>query len=271
MKKFTLDEIKFIELQLLLKIHDICREQGFRYTLIGGSLLGAVRHKGFIPWDDDIDIAMPRPDYEKFMEHCKNNCNDIIALCNKYEPNYGYLFGKICAADTVLVEENANRFNVDMGIYVDVFPIDALGDTYKEAVSKFRQTELFRELLVAANWKRFFKSKTHSVIYEPIRYIMYIVSRLFSFRFLISKIECKSVGDYDNAKYVGVICGSYRKKEIMKKEIFESPIEMDFESHKVCGIKNYDSYLKNIYGNYMEMPPAEKRITHHTFEAWKKD
>lgn len=71
--------------------------------------------------------------------------------------------------------------------------------------------------------------------------------------------------------YVGVICGSYRKKEIMEKEVFEKLIELDFEGHKVCGIKNYDLYLKNIYGNYMKMPPIEKQATHHTFEAWEKD
>lgn len=125
-KDIQLEEMKQIELRVLKQIRAICEEQGWRYFLVGGTLLGAVRHKGFIPWDDDIDIGMPRADYEKFIDYCISHDVPFKVMCNRSENKYGYLYAKAMAPDTVLLEESSNRYNVEQGIFVDIFPVDGL-------------------------------------------------------------------------------------------------------------------------------------------------
>ena len=269
-EEITLEELKKIELNLLIEIDKICRENEFRYSLVGGTLLGAVRHQGFIPWDDDIDIAMPRPDYERFLAYCHNERPQFLTLCNKYEPNYGYLFAKICDANTVMIEKNANKNNVKMGVYIDVFPIDGFGETEKDSLKIFNKTAFQRELLVASNWKRYFRSKTHAWYYEPIRFGFFLMSRFVNFGKTIRSIEKKSIkSDFDKSKFCGVLCGSYRKKEIMPHEVYSEYVEIKFEGGNFLAIKEYDYYLSHIYGDYMKLPPEEKRVTHHTFSAYK--
>ena len=270
-KKIGLDELKQIELNILIQVDKICREQGFRYSLLGGTLLGAVRHHGFIPWDDDIDIAMPRPDYEKFLTYCHDNCPQFLTICNRYEPKYGYLFAKICDVNTVMIEQNSNKNDISMGVYIDVFPLDGFGETEKEAFKIFNRSKFKRELLVAANWKRYFRSKTRQWYYDPIRFVFFLLSRLVNFKKQITTIEKEILkNDFDKSKFCGALCGVYRKKEIMPYHIYADYIELQFEGHSFCAFENYDYYLKHIYGNYMQLPPEEKRLTHHTFSAYKK-
>lgn len=271
-KEITLEEMKSIELNILKQIHELCISQGFRYFLIGGTLLGAVRHKGFIPWDDDIDIGMPRSDYEKLIEYCSSNETPFKLVCNKTDHNYGYLFAKAVDKNTVLIEENANKDGAELGIYVDIFPIDGLGDTYNEAIKNLNKTRFNRELLVAANWKKFFRSKTRPIYYEPIRLAFFFMSRMCSFRKLINKIESQyGVDGFDKFKHAGCVCGSYRNKEIVERSVYSEYIQLPFEDAYFNCPKDYDKYLKCIYGDYMKLPPKEKQVSHHMFTAYYKD
>ena len=271
-KEIQLDELKQIELNILKQVHEICVQQGFRYFLVGGTLLGAVRHKGFIPWDDDIDIGMPRPDYEKFIDYCISNEVPFKILCNKVDKNYGYLFAKAMDPSTVLIEKSGNRYNVNLGVYIDIFPLDGLGDTKNDAIANMKKTRMNRELLVAANWKKFARSKTRPIYQEPIRLAFFCLSRFYSFKGLISRIEAKHVpNDFDQNNYVGSVCGAYRNKEIMAREIVSEYVDLPFEGYMFKCPHKYDEYLTNIYGDYMQLPPEEKRITHHSFDAYHKD
>jgi len=265
----TLDVLKQIELKVLMQIDLICKQENIRYSLCGGSLLGAIRHGGFIPWDDDIDIFMPRPDYNKFIEYCKTNNTPFKLGCVEIDPKYSYLFAKAMNRDTVIFEINGNRNNIDFGVFVDIFPIDGLGDTYDEAKEQFKKTAFGRELLVAYNWKRFFRSKTRSVVYEPIRFAFFVLSRFVTSEKLIKKIQGKYPKDaFLKSKYAGAVCGSYRFKEILPIEIYSEFDTVVFEGQEFMSIKNKDAYLKSIYGDYMKLPPEEKRVAHHTFEAY---
>ena len=269
--EIQLEELKAIELNILRQIHDVCVTQGFRYFLVGGTLLGAVRHNGFIPWDDDIDIGMPRADYERFIDYCSTNEVPFKVICNRLNKDYGYLFAKAMDPNTVLVEETGNRYDVELGIYVDIFPIDGLGDTREEALTHLNKTRFNREMLVAANWKKFFRSKTRSIYYEPIRFAFFCASRMTSFSSLVSKIESKyEKDDFDKCKYVGCVCGSYRNNEIVEREVFSEYVDVPFEGFTFKGLKQYDLYLASIYGDYMKLPPEEKRVTHHMFKAYYK-
>lgn len=267
-----LDELKSIELSVLKQIHELCEKEKIRYSMCGGTLLGAVRHKGFIPWDDDIDIVMPRPDYEKFVQYCQTHETPFSLLCNETNRKYGYLFAKAMAKDTVMIEKYANPRNIPMGVYVDIFPVDGLGQTKEEAIKRFNAKRLSRELLVACNWKKFFRSKTRAWYYEPIRFAMFLFSRFVSKNMLINRIEkYYSKWNFDESKYVACVCGVYRSKEITVRESYTQIIDMEFEGEMFHGLKNYDECLSRFYGNYMQLPPEEKRVTHHTFEAYKKD
>ena len=272
MKELDLKELMDVELETMKQIHKICIEQGFKYSLSGGTLLGAIRHKGFIPWDDDIDIFMPRADYDKFIDYCKNNSTPFNLLCTQTNENYKYLFAKATAKNTILFEEFCDRKGVDMGVYIDIFPIDDLGESYDEAIKLFKKTRFRRELLVAKNWKSFTRSKTHSLKYEPIRFAFYLLSRFISAKAIIKSLTKDIYAKREmTSQFSGTIFTTYREKEIMPKQVFEEYILVPFEDAEFMATKEWDTYLTKIYGNYMQLPPEEKRVTHHTFKAYYKD
>ena len=272
MQRMSIEEIKACEYGLLCEINAICREHNLRYTLCGGTLLGAIRHKGFIPWDDDIDIAMPRPDYEKFISYCKTHDTGFGLLAHEVNSNYRNLFAKVYNKDTIIFDDTIDIKDTELGIYVDIFPLDGLGCSEKDAKRQFFSAEIEREILDATNWIRFSRSKTHKWYVEPLRLLVFVQSRMCNANHLIEKIEKKnSKYAFDESKYAGCLCGSYRLKEIMQKEIFTDYLDVKFEGGMFSGLRNYNTYLSTIYGNYMELPPEDKRVTHHTFKAYFKE
>lgn len=272
MKELSLNEIKQIEFRLLKEIHTICMQEKLRYSLCGGTLLGAVRHGGFIPWDDDVDIFMPRPDYEKLIQYCQTHEVPFRLVCSKTDKHYGYLFAKVADRETFITDTNCNLSGIDMGVYVDIFPIDGLGDTWQEAQRRFKARALSRELLVAANWKHFFRSKSRAWYYEPIRFAFFLMSRLVRPEKMIARIErYYAKKDFETAAYVACVCGVYRAKEIGLREEYTQYIDIPFEDGSFKAIKTYHSYLSRIYGDYMQMPPTEQRTAHHTFEAYYRE
>ena len=268
MKELTLKEIQAIELKLLLIFDAICKENDLRYSLGGGSLLGAVRHKGFIPWDDDIDVMMPRPDYEQFLHICKTQTTDFKLITYDTVREYNGLFAKIWDPKTV-IRDDVMQLDYHVGVNIDVFPIEGLGESKKEALKIFKKTAWNRELLNAALWKKFFRSKTHSILVEPVRFVMFVLSRFANPKKLLRKVDEENLKhQFEGSVYAGCVCGSYREQEIMRTDTFEHYIEMEFEGEKLKAIENYEDYLEKHYGDYMKLPPIEKRQTHHTYKAF---
>ena len=266
MKKVTFDELREIEADLLYSFDDICRNQGFRYSLGGGSLLGAIRHHGFIPWDDDVDVMMPRKDYQSFLKYCKESSVPFRVIDNGSDVDYLNLFAKIEAINTFTDNHSNNK---RYGINIDVFPLDGLGDSYKEAKKNFNKTSFQRELLNACKWKSFSRSKTHSLYLEPIRLFFFLISRFTNPQKLINRIEKQmQKDDFDDSTWAGCICGSYRVKEIVPRIELSEYDDVQFENHMLRALRNYKRYLTQHYGDYMKLPPKEKQITHHTFDAY---
>lgn len=269
MKEITFDEIKEIELGVLRDFHKVCEENGFHYSMMGGTLLGAVRHKGFIPWDDDIDVMMPRPDYEKFKAYCMTNKTSFDLICNELYPTYGYMFPKLSNPNTVIRDQNIDRYNLRTGVGLDIFIYDGMGNSLEEARKLFNSSRAERELLVAANWKHFFKSKTHPWYYEPFRFALFAASRPVNYTKLISKIENKyRKYDFYKCNYVGNLCSDMRARSILPRECFDDYVDLEFEGEHFKAIKGYEEYLTTLFGDYMQLPPVEKRVTHHTFKAY---
>lgn len=264
-----LDELKKIELNILQQIDKICREQGFRYWLCGGTLLGAIRHKGFIPWDDDIDIFMPRQDYIKFIDYCTHNNTLFRLYSHEIDNHYYRLYAKACAVNTLVKEYDGNLKLPDTGIWVDIFPIDGLGNSLKEAESVIKSTKFKRNLLTATLWKKYFVGKTRTFVYRVGRYFLYVIGKFAKKEKLIKKIENKYIkNDFDNKKYCGVVCGCYEEREVIERKFFEGSIDVEFEGCLFKAPIGWSQYLSSIYGNYMQLPPEDKRITHHDFKAY---
>lgn len=267
--EIDIEELKKIQLSLLSAVHKVCQEQHLRYSLGGGTLLGAVRHKGYIPWDDDIDIMMPRPDYDAFIAYCLSH--DVGFKIRNWETDKTYvdLSAKVYDPDTLIIDEVVKKEGDIIGVSIDIFPVDGLADTYKKAKKVFNSTRFKRELLVAAQWDHFFKSKTHPWYYEPIRFAMYVLSRCTNKSKVFAKVVKRHTSvNFESVAYAAAVGGSYRNREILPREVFTELTTLPFEELEFCAIKAYDTYLSSIYGNYMQLPPEEKRVSHHTFKAY---
>lgn len=271
MREIGFEEMKGVELDVLREFHKVCEENGFHYSIVGGTLIGAVRHKGFIPWDDDIDVSMTRPEYEKFKKYCMTNKTSFDLVCNDIYPTYGYMFPKVANPATMIIDENVDRYNLRSGVGLDIFIYDGMGNTKEEAIKRFNASRADRELLVAANWKHYFPSKTHPWYYEPARFGLYVASRPVNFTRMIRKIEkpYKKL-DFDKCNYIGNLCSDMRARSILPRECFDDYVDLEFEGEYFKAMKGYKQYLTALFGDYMKLPPVEKRVTHHTFKAYWK-
>ena len=271
-RQINLEELKKLELSILSTVHEICESENFRYSLGGGTLLGAVRHQGFIPWDDDIDIMMPRPDYDAFIEFCLTHDTGLKVRSFKTDKSYTDLSAKLYLPNTVLEDEFGKDDGEKIGVFIDIFPIDGLANTYKKAKKVFNSTRFSRELLVASGWKKFFKSKTHPWYYEPFRFALFVLSRFTNSSRIFAKVEKKYRNiDFNSVEYAAAVGGAYRVKEILPQKLFTEFVLLPFEGREFKAIADYDTYLSSIYGEYMKLPPEEKRVSHHTFKAYYKD
>lgn len=260
------NEIKSIQLDILQSIHQFCETKNIRYSLAYGTLLGAIRHKGYIPWDDDIDVMMPRPDYERFIREYPGYNDRYNVQTYNNDDSYYLWCAKVFDNRTEQI-----TFPTKSGVCVDVFPIDGLPNTLDE-VRKYIQTKrtlFFRRLV--------FTCKNNS--YRPgnklVNSIKYFIKRILvpSRSSVIKKIEqlYKSY-PYETSNYVGDIIDMFGERGWLKKEIFEHYTTATFENLQVRIIKDYDSFLKARYGDYMQLPPEEERVPGHAAPVyWKED
>ena len=270
-RKLELQDIKKLSFEVLCAVRDVCEEHGISYSLTGGTLIGAVRHKGFIPWDDDIDIMMPRPDYDRFVSIVKDGEYAAFRLLAQETEGkaYPYPFAKACHPKTELCENLVQQSELKLGVYVDIFPVDGIADSYRAAIRRTKFFQVLHGLKVTSNWTKFRRSKLRKWYYEPFRYVCYLISKILS-RKRIDKILDRFVRKkkYEECKYAGRLVGDFGSKEIMPKLLFDEKIKLEFEGELFDAVADYDKFLTSLYGDYMTMPPKEKRVTHHEYEAY---
>lgn len=263
MKKIEIDEMKELQLNILADIAQFCEKNNLRYFLSGGSMLGAVRHHGFIPWDDDIDINMPRPDYNRFIHEYQHPYYDVC--CWDLDKNYLCTFAKVSDKRTIL-EENG-KFGRKVGVNVDIFPVDGLpkGDiNVNRTVSRMKA---LWGLVVCATVIDITKRSTIKKIEITLMRAFY---KLFPLQSYFTGLAIKTAQKYpfDNSNKVAVLVWGYGKKEVIMRSTAEEYIESDFENYKFYIPRNYDEYLRNLYGDYMKLPPENERIYKHGSNAF---
>ena len=271
MKTIGIEEMRRRLIAMTEFLDKLCDENGLTLFMTGGTLLGAVRHKGFIPWDDDIDMCLSRPDYDKLIEIFRQNGNNgrFKLLSHELDSNYIYTFSKLIDTQTVLIEAGGDA-GTEMGLFVDIFPIDGLGDDIKTAKKHMKKCKKYITLnlaLLVKPWR-----KNVSFIKNFAIACLRVVAKMYGANKLHKKLYAllRSL-PYETSKYVGEFSDEIADKRIMlKSEMYEGYELMDFEDKKFKAHKNSDKWLAQFYGNYMQFPPKEKQVLTHGYELYDK-
>ncbi len=273
MREISLEQAKKLSFDVLCKIHEICVSNGITYSLTGGTLLGAIRHKGFIPWDDDIDITMPRPDYKRFVEYV--TANDVgfdFISSETHGESYPYLCGKACCRGSRIVENGVDNQGFELGVYVDVFPVDGVGNSKLFAKLKCRWAQVLNGLRVTANWQKYQRSARSSRLFGGVRYACYLISKLLGKR-LITKMLNRCIGkkDFNKSKFAARLGANVKNACIFPASAYTQTTNVTFEGRQFKAVKDYDAYLTVFFGDYMTPPPQSKRVRHHDYKAFVED
>lgn len=266
MKTLSNHIVRSIQLQILEEIDAFCKAEGLRYSLAYGTLIGAIRHKGYIPWDDDIDLLMPRPDYDRFLRGFHSEKNEVIDLsasnvCVE-------TFAKVSRKGTVMVDRGLGR--VLWGVNVDIFPIDGapeagLAEYY---ASMCRKREWISRL--CPFYKVVGKDKAKWFVKYCLKRLRY--PHLGDCATVKAGINADlRACRFEDAPLAGAYFGDDEIREFMPREWFESYTELEFEGKRYPVLTHYDDYLCRLFGDYMQLPPEGQRVTHHMYDTYVVD
>ena len=269
-KEIALRDLQLMEKDILKRFAQYCHENGLRYTLLGGTLLGAVRHSGFIPWDDDIDVAMPRPDYNRFLDltKVKKISGDLDVLSGDNSKDFSLPFAKVINNKTSIIEESKTHESEGSALWIDVMPYDGVGNDYEKAKKVYDKARFYQKALGRATsvpWKR---RRGEKGIIGFIRCFYRQLYRIHSYNYYKEKlIQLGKSYSYSDSKYVAIIVsGFYGYGEILEKDKFEKYTKKTFEDNEYMVNGAWEDYLSGVYGDYLQMPPEEKRIRPHSFK-----
>lgn len=265
MEELSLKEIQSVSLEILKDVHCFCENNDIKYTLAYGTLIGAIRHHGFIPWDNDIDICMPRPDYEKFIQTYKSNSYELAYLDS---PKYDCLATYARVFDKRTVAINFNWIKEPVGVWIDIFPLDGVPDDLLEFKTMYNQyAKIWRKLILKKiQFCRFSDKKN---ILDKLKLFLRKCRRLnglgghHSYRVYNRIIQKIPFGQTKHCSQMTVMDNG--PVEHIPISIFSEMIRLDFEDTTFFAVKDYDTLLKLVYNNYMELPPENQRIAHQDY------
>lgn len=266
MREVTTEELKAIQIDILDEVHAYCVQNEIPYSLSYGTLLGAVRHKGYIPWDDDIDIMIPRKYYNYFIQHYKGNNTKVISF--ETHSDYYLPFAKVYNPKTLVVEKVVCK--PCYGVNIDVFPIDAMPSSVTEIKTLAAKKQQWNKILLIKNGKF---TRPYPILKLVIARIYQCILKIIPTRVVLKKLDSFSrTYEGTDCPMAGIFAPTDNKvKWIVAKEVFEAFTELAFEGKMYHAVSQFDKYLAAIYGDYMRLPPVEQRVTHHGFVAYWKD
>jgi len=265
-RKLNSNELKEVIYRILCDFADYCDENGLLYSLSGGTLLGAVRHQDFIPWDDDIDVIMPRKDYMRLQQLVKEKpMKDNYRLICYEEQTVDFPFAKVIDLNTKVVER---CMTADEHLWVDIFPVDGLSGDIKEDEKLLNKARKYKQeyAWAAANFGEG-TSRFRAIFKTPLL----IYHKMIGKKTYAAKLHdlCMKY-DYDNSDYVAAIAWAYGPQERMPKTCFENREKKLFRRREFYVMSCWEYYLKSIFGDYMKLPPENKRIN-HLMDAYVKE
>lgn len=267
MRQLDINGLKTIQLEILDYVTGFCEEHGINYWLDCGTLLGAVRHKGYIPWDDDVDIGMLRDDYDRFMKLFNGSSTRYRFECPETSPDFYQPFGKVMDMNTVLYEPDEK--GIKISVYIDVVPYDNIPDDEAEARKVLRKWKMY-VICNIARQSRIFQKPKGNIIRRAAVYALRSAVRIFPRNYFTGKIISNAKRSASSqTKRVSNLLGF--TKMICARQAFTSLIYGDFEGRKYKIPAGYDEYLRAFYGDYMQFPPPEKRVSTHKFKAYMKE
>ena len=260
-----LKELRLIELVILKEFIRVCSEMNLRYYILYGTLLGAVRHGGFIPWDDDIDVGMPREDYDRFIREAQSFFPQNLFVQSIYtDSEYNLSFAKVRDSNTTFIETSHKHFKMNHGVYIDVFPID----NYPEKRIKQVLFGAKSKILHFRIRREFYSPNSRKSVKNLLRRIMMAVAKvLYPSREKALRIQDKHFKSIKESHLWINNSGPWGiRHELMPATYYGKGTPIRFEGIEVNAPLEYDKWLTHMYGNYLELPPDEKRVTHHSTE-----
>ena len=252
-----IQELRQIQMGILDEVHRYCEAHGLRYFLSSGTLIGAVRHKGYIPWDDDIDIYMPRQDYEAFLQSYHDEKGIYRAINPSTESHYYYTFAKVVDQRTHMVEKETEGYEI--GVYMDIFPVDFVTEDMQQRQRIFKQKKLLYKI-------RRCKISNSNPLQSRLAYIVYKCWPM-SVRQIERKIRQLIVLHTPTPTVCNMTEAGPSIKGCFPADDIASSVDIEFEGKTYKTMIGYKDYLQRTYGDYMTLPPVEQRVT-HKFEAY---
>ncbi len=253
-------KLKNTEIDLLKEFISVCNQLNLKYYIIAGTLIGAIRHGGFIPWDDDIDVAMPREDYEKFIAQGQELLPPHLFIqTNETDPEYAFNYAKIRNSNTTFIEESNRNLHINSGVFLDIFVLDH----FPKGTIR-RKYIMFKDKVYLTAIGRIFYRKSIS---RGLKLRQKITKLLFASPYDALNKREKFIRSFKESGLLHNFCSNYQEKEIVPAQWYGEGVLVDFEGIKVNAPTQYDLLLKHIYGDYMKLPPEEKRVSHHTTDV----
>ena len=271
-EELNIEQIHKETLGIVEKLIEICDKINVNYYVAYGSLIGVVRHKGFIPWDDDFDVVMLRDDYEKFCDYCIKNENKLKPfklLSRKCEKKYPYNIARLNNMNYKAVYDNVQGY--ESGIFIDIYPLDGAGSDVDKVLKKVekKKSNLFRITLWSID-DHYTKSTYNKWYRSIIKYFVRGYSKVRGAKHFLDKMEnFKNLYDINNSRYIAEMTWD-SGLTLYEKSWFDKYIYLDFENLKVKVPIGYDDFLRCHYGDYMKFPPKEEQVPHHEYKVYQR-
>ncbi len=279
MQEMTLQQIQAVQMEALRFLSKICDQEKIEYFLMYGTLLGAVRHKGFIPWDDDLDIMLRRSEYDRLLQYLMQHEQEILPyrlFCHLNCPDYPFMIARLC--DTRYQYVPNNEKDCGMGIFIDLYPLDGAGHSWEEVRRRGPYLRLLSSLCFLSSREHFFVSRLEyssrkSFVRTAIKFPLYLIAKAAGTPFWLWKLErLPQQYRYADCPFVGPTSwlGDYRR-DVMDKSWVEQTTWIEFEGEKFRAPKEYHKVLWRKYGDYMQLPAADRRVATHDYRAYRKE